>query len=189
MASILRIDPPTVSKIVRGQRGVHETELQAIASYIEEPIPPLPGTSGTNQEQRVTVRAGQMRAHATVVIAPFLWKEKTVNYQGNIEAPLSSDERLAGIEQYVAEIQGDGRLATCVPFHAIRQSPISGDCLHVRRTRGNLVEDTLRWVRVENGKISLQLEKTRDALLPYPPEKETYEIVGIVVGMWSPLKF
>lgn len=189
LASILGIDPATVSKMLTGGRVIRETELADIARYIEEPIPPLPGTK---TEQRVSVihAATSLRwATPTVIIAPFQWRERSMTYQGTVEVPLSMDERLKGVEQYVCEVQAEGRFATCAPFRSVRQAPLNGDKVHVRRTNGSLIEDTLRTVSVQGGKTSLHLEGSGEHVLTYPPESDAYEIVGIVVGMYTAIKF
>ena len=191
LAQILGIHEPTISKIIKGQRSVHEVEIPKIAEYIEEPVPPIEGEAGDGNEGSRVVEVAEPLAYArpTVLIAPFVWREEGVEIQGVELVPLSMDKRLDGITQYVAKSETDDTYYICIPFKEWRQKPIEGDRVHVRRFSGRTYEDTVRLVQNVSGMVKLVIEDKPNGALTYPPLDNEYEIRGLVVGRHTQFRY
>lgn len=188
LANLLGVPPSTVTKMGKGGRAIKETEQKTIAEYIEEVVPPIDGQPD-DKSSRVTLGAApEVWVRPSVLLAPSVWREPDMTYQGNDLAPLSPERKYAGFPQYVAKVDADKRCYICVPFDTIRQMPLDGDCVHVRRHRSDgLVEDTLQHVKSDGRTTTLLLDGDADKQLPYPAGNERYEIVGLAIGIYQSL--
>jgi transcriptional regulator with XRE-family HTH domain len=196
LAARLGILTSAVSRMRKNSQLFKVHELQPIADYIEEPAPVPAGghaaNAGSSSESAARGTLGSETAvppiRVTSVIAVGVWREVGAPVMVLAErAPASPDPRLKGIRQYACKIEAEpNRYAVCVPYQDMRQRPLNGDVVHVRRTRQGQYEDTLRVVRIVNGQIRLHLkgdEKNKDGTIAFPAAKgEDVEIRGLVVG-------
>ncbi len=196
LAVILDLHPSQVSLMMRNERLAKLSELPAIAAYLGKELPAglaePPRRSPSSEVGSEEAVPAWVRIEA--VIAPAVWRELGVHVstlQDRI-AP-STDPRLKGMKQYACKIEHDGKFAICVPFDQLRTAPRPSDIIHVRRTRGNVYEDTLRTVRSSRGKLELHIANgihTKTALIyPSIDPNETIELRGLVVGYFTPTAF
>jgi hypothetical protein len=103
----------------------------------------------------------------------------------------SADPRVAWLTQYACRLEAEpNRYAICVNFDDIRSRPMAGDTVHVRRTRGDQYEDTIRVVRVADGRLRLQLEGAADIDYSMPVQAGVdVEIRGLVVAFYQAVPF
>lgn len=199
LAQAIGTSPATVSKICRGVRPVHLEEIDAIADYFGSGHPPPNGVSpnppaaeqGRLTGQEMAVPAG---LPIDVIIAPGLWGNaggQVSTAAGRTPIPGRLEPRFLGMKQYACAFQTDpSQYVVCVPFAAMRASPLHDDEVHVRRTRANgEYEDTIRVVQISaGGKVHLVLadapDNDKEKSLDYPSSRlgETIEIRGLVVA-------
>lgn len=182
-------------------RSIKAEELPKIAAYLEEDVPIQNGqnvTAARNGRPQAILSNPQASSlvRVSAVIAPSVWREVGVAVVIAERVPASPDTRVAGLKQYACKIEADAaRFAICVPYAELRSKPMANDIVHVRRTRHDHYEDTLRVVRIVNGDVKLQLDgaspKDKASFLDYPVAKsgEPVEIKGLVVGFFNSTVF
>lgn len=168
LAARMGVDRTAVTKMLQGKRKILADELQAIADYIEEPIPvtgggPL-GKSGTKLDD-------DQYAPLTAIASGGVWRE--AGGLSMLAATMESvraypDHRVAGLKQHSVRIEGTdcnklfafGDIVIFVPFSAVRAAPREGDIVEIERRKGDLVETTIRRVHLEDGVIEFWPEST-----------------------------
>ena len=192
----------TISKVLNGKRPLRLEEVAEISTKIFGPgYPPPNGAS--KPTPTATPQAGMVGEETPsddlpieAIIAPGSW------VRGGVMATAAPSPRVpiarmgakfANMRQYACPTLADpSNYVICVPFAAVRASPIAGEKVHVRRTRANGEhEDTVRVVRGGGqGGIRLELEgeptSQPDWSINYPSDRdgETIEIRGLVIGRY-----
>lgn len=198
LAGRLQIHPSQVSRMLIGKRKVQVEELSVIADYLGTEIPLAASVrDGTFNASTTSKRSASLGGSLSVqlvpvmaVIAPGAWREAGSGaLAGRAAIPAVPDQRLAGLEQYACEIEGEsGSYVVCVRYTDIRQRPFADDLVHVVRTKGDLREETLRRIVINGDTVRLQLpgDGAKNALA-YPSRKagEQVEIKGLVVGRFQ----
>lgn len=193
LARHLNVSESVVSKMLTGKRKIQAAELPAIAGYIEEPIPTGMVANAANAG-REDVRKGTLTNYSRVtrliegrgIIAPGVWREGGVPVLSKTQIPAAPDPRLSSLDQYFCPILDEpNKFPICVPYSAVRPAPLAGDLVHVKRTRGKLVEETLRRVHIHDGAVELRLEDGKPHTVLLYPSADPHEIVtieGLVVA-------
>jgi hypothetical protein len=200
LAAVLGIDPTAVTRMRQNERRFQAHELHLIAQYIEEPTPSLDGTGffratlvPNEANPWLTRGVAIVRAiQVTVIIAPGVWREAPPSPAIAERIAGSADPRVMGLQfaQYACRLESQpNRYAICVPYDDIRSRPMASDTVHVRRTRGGQYEDTIRVVRVADGRVRLQLEGAADIDYPMAVGGDDVEIKGLVIGYYETVHF
>lgn len=194
LAARLGVHNSAVSRMTKGLRQILAAELPIISAYIEEPIPGRIPNDRTGEDIALGNALSVPLVRVTAVIAPSVWREVSVALAFTERVPGSPDPRIAGMKQYGCRIEADpNRYAVCVRFADMRTRPMQNDVVHVRRTREDRYEDTLRVVHIVGGQVRLIAEgqKGKDAVLIYPSNSkpEMIEIKGLVVGYFNSTSF
>lgn len=206
LARHLGVNNSVVSRMIHGKRSIKPEELPLIAEYLEDPIPPFQGasdlpkighTTDTNgMESKVVRLSPQVRlVEVKAKLALGVWREERVGGRPLVSiasVPALVDPRLKGIEQYACELEeSPGRFCIFVPYANYRVSPLHGDVVHVRRTRGVLHEDSLRRVVVSRDGVQLVAVDDPNDVVKQPSSDpdEVVTIRGLLVGRYEMLNF
>src|SRR5262245_26779739 len=184
LAAALNVHASQVTRILQDRRRIQLEELPKIAQYLETEVPSvvleLFGHARANLRRAASSTLGEPEllpppVMVEAVIAPGVWRELGVAMALRADwVPASGDPRLMGMRQYGCRIEADGRYAICVDFADLReQRPRAQDLVHVRRTRGEVYEDTLCRVHKHRLKVELRWEsgpegRTHGNTLTYP---------------------
>lgn len=110
--------------------------------------------------------------------------------------PVVPDTRYARARQYALRIDGDsmdrvfreGECAICASWPETGfMHPEDGQCLHVERMRGELVEVTIKRFRIRDGRKWLDPESSNPAHKPIEingDEATEIFVKGLVIGVW-----
>ena len=196
LAKALGIDPSAVSRMLQGKRKLQLHEVDKAAAYL-----------GVEPPNRGSLRIGAVAPSQNEVqivaltksAAGGVWREVGVSVIFEAVAiPLVPEPRLAGLEQYATRIDGTdfnrilkpGDYAIFVPFDGIRTAPQDGDIVEVERKRGDVVETTVRRVRIRGGAVELWPESDDPAwqkpLRLADGGRDRAEITGYYVGLLRP---
>jgi hypothetical protein len=199
LAAALGVNPAAITRMRYNERRFQVHELEVIAQYLGEPVPKLEGTGfirgvivGEGDSRPNPWVAGLVPAiQVTVIIAPGVWRETAPPPAIAERIAGSADPRVAGLAQYVCRLESQPhRYAICVQYDDIRSRPMASDTVHVRRTRGDQYEDTIRVVRVADGRVRLRLQGAAD--IDYPMSVQTdvgIEIKGLVIAYHEAVPF
>jgi transcriptional regulator with XRE-family HTH domain len=193
LAQKIGIGRTDVNKMVKGTRKIYADELQAIASYIEEPVP--------HADLGSYSKGGESDSYAFVeaVAGAGIWREAgALTMYLDMVVPVFTDPRVAGLKQHAVRVEGTdfneqfkpGDLALFVPFWERRKVPIDGDIVELERKRGDLVETTIRRVRVTADGYEFHAESTDPKWKDTPPirVKDIHNITGMtIVGLFVAL--
>jgi len=203
LAAILDIDATAVTRLRQNERRFLAHELDVIGRYIEEPVP-LEGTGFTHTgtfnvplgPPLPTLRLEQgVRLVPTIAVeviaAANVWREAPPPSAVAERIAASADSRVAGLMQYACRLESQPHCyAICVKYDDIRSRPMAGDTVHVRRTRSEQYEDTIRVVRVANDRVRLQMENAADIDFPMAVTSDVdIELKGLVIGYFETARF
>lgn len=186
LADALGIHQSTISKIISGERKLRADELPIIARYLEVD-PPIASHKGD-----ASVHVGLVTV--TEIAARGVWREASaVPMLSETLVPIVPDSRYYGMDQFAVRVDTAdffkaGDFAVFVPFGEIRKNPRDRDIVLIKRSRGDLVETTIRRVSMRGDVINLVSEPEVAGASPevIPYDHSTTEIVGLFIGLFRP---
>lgn len=194
LAKALGIDASGVSRMLKGERRLQLHEVEKAAAYLG--IKP-PHYGEVLKDGAVAPARNMTHVVAlTKIAAGGVWREVGVKVRyEEVAIPLIPEPSLAGLTQYATRIDGTdfnkilrpGDYAIFVPYADIRKAPVDGDIVEVERRRGDMVETTVRRVRVHAGEVELWPESDDPAWQkPLRGSDGEIEITGYYVGLFRP---
>jgi hypothetical protein len=183
LANAIGYERSVVTKMANGQRKIRADELDKIASYIDEPIPHREWGNHSKGPDNDSV------AFVEAIAGGGIWREaRALTMYVDMVIPVYSDPRVAGLRQHAVRVEGTdfnkhfhpGDLALFVPFWERRKVPADGDIVEIERKNGNLVETTIRRVRVTPDGYEFWVESDDPKWKDEPPilVKDIHKISG-----------
>jgi len=180
LARHLKIDPSSVTFMLKGKRRIQVEEWQKIFEFLGKEPPsqfPLPKIS----------RRAESVATAPVkgIAMERTWREEGVLTVGRRVSAVLGSEYPTTI-QYALEVDDPERpdgvaseYVLCVPVSEMHRPMRVGDLLHCERKRGDLIQIVLRRIVSLNDKRTLVTDRGETT----PPEPlSNYTVVGLVIG-------
>jgi transcriptional regulator with XRE-family HTH domain len=175
---------PALPKIMQMIRLFNVDKLGDVNAVTERPLLPI-------------VNEGLMPVYGYA--AASTWQElDEVGQEPKDWLPISKDPAYGTGDQYAIEVRGtsmnltlkDGDFAICIP--AFGKAPVDGDLVVARRTRGGLVERTVKRYRetsVGKGVLMPESADPRHEPIPFTGEDgTTIEIEAFVIGGYVRLR-
>lgn len=190
LADAIGVDESVVSKMINRRREIKATELIKIAAYLEVPLP----VGETRVAPTVSV---PVVAH----VAAGVWRDRgAVSMSEPITVPAVPAQRYKHMTQRAVRVDGldfartvpPGSFVIFVPFDEVRREPMAGDIVYVERTRGDLVEYSLRRVGFDHENVmelsSEPLNGHGSTIRLAPSDLgQSVVIVGLCIGTFAML--
>lgn len=203
LSKVLGVSEPVVTRLLAGDRRLMHYEIPKIAQYLGEPPPQI--TSGTNSPPATLAPTQFIVKHVPVrgETAGGLWVEYIVGDDTYEHVPVVPT-KYADLEQFAYRVRGnsmdkakilDGDYVVCVPYFMARSQLQDGDIVVVERRRAGLYERTCKCLEVKPNGASALVSRSNDPRHAEPlftvgdgqADDIEIEIVGLVVGRYSPL--
>ena len=186
LADHLRLDPSAVTRMLNGERQIKSIEIPPITRFLRVAPPKEFGSLEIYPTQQIKVGG---------IISAGVWRDTSITDLELEELPVV--QQGDGVDRYALKVEGDsanliipdGSYAICVAYWYARSEIKDGDLVHVERTRGGLVEATIKRVRKANGNWELHPESDNpkhSGPIPYESSDiDQVEIKGLVVARYS----
>lgn len=194
-----------ISDLRAGKAAMSQKWAERIAPLLKvKPSELIFGPGGSIADLTVL----EVPVRGTVAAGRWLEHEKAdLDLTGDYQVPALPSGYGRPSDQFAYKVEGlsmdkrrilPGDFVVCVPYYVARAAPTSGDIVVIERTRGQLVERTVKELRIKDDTISFISHSSdhryneplmcahRGSLLQCD-DGGVIEIVGYVVGRYAPM--
>ena len=194
LAQAMGITQPQIYRLLHAERSLRAEEIPAVERYLDEPFPYPQIAIGIITD--APSMGGQMPVLGRVAAGVWMEQESAVDAE-IATIPMAADPAFPQRRQFAVQVYGDSMDkvlpdgAYAIVVAADGQQPNHNDLVIVRRSRGGLIERTIKRFALTASGAELRPESQNPQhkpLLLTGDDDTTIEIEGFVVGRYERLR-